>query len=57
MPHDRSVTLRAELAVVGRIGRITFNFIDDPVVGHMDHAATGMQTHLACRPDPFAGFQ
>jgi hypothetical protein len=39
MPHDRGVTLRAQLPVVGRIGRIAFDLVDDAVVSDMNERA------------------
>ncbi len=57
MPHDRGIPFRAELAIVGRIGGVPFDLVDDSLVRHMDEVATGVQAHLAGGSYPATTFQ
>jgi hypothetical protein len=54
MPHDGGVALGTELAVVGRIGRVTLDLVDDAVIRYVDDRSAGVQAHLAGAADPFA---
>ena len=52
MAQDRRVALRAQLAIVRRVARVTFDLVDDAVVGDMDARGARVQAHLAGRFDP-----
>ena len=57
MSHNRGIPFRAELAIVGRIGGVPFDLVDDSLVRHVDEVATGVQAHLAGGSYPATTFQ
>ena len=57
MPHDGGITLRTKLTVIGRVGGIALNLVDDAVISNVNQVATGVQAHLASGRNPASTFE